>query len=72
MSEDDYEKDRKSNKNIRDYIKYFKTPLVAGVLLVIVLILLAITPVEYQPVVISLIKALTQVLLIGDFNVSME
>lgn len=63
------EKDAKGNKTIRDYIKYIKTPLGIGVILITILILMVVTPVEYLPTVISLIKALTQVILIGDFNV---
>lgn len=62
-------KSRKEQARI--VFKAVKTPLGIGLLLLVVLGLLVFTPVEHIPVVISLIKALTQVILIGDLDVTL-
>lgn len=61
---------KSKKEQVRIVLKAIKTPLGIGLLLLVVLGLLVFTPVEHIPVVISLIKALTQVILIGDLDVA--
>ena len=60
------EKDRNSKKGFKVYFDFIKKPLTLLSILVVVLILMVVTPVEYLPVIMSLVKAIVKVLLIGE------
>jgi len=60
------EKDRSSKKGFKVYFDFIKKPLTLLSILVVVLILMVVTPVEYLPVIMSLVKAIVKVLLIGE------
>lgn len=62
------EKDRNSKKSIKVYFDFIKKPLTLLSILVVVLILMVVTPVEYLPVIMSLVKAIVKVLLIGEIG----
>ena len=62
------EKDRNSKKSIKIYFDFIKKPLTLLAILVVVLILMVVTPVEYLPVIMSLVKAIVKVLLIGEIG----
>lgn len=66
MNEVNNEKDRNSKKSIKIYFDLIKKPLTLLAILVVVLILMVVTPVEYLPVIMSLVKAIVKVLLIGE------
>ena len=68
MNEVNNEKDRNSKGSIKVYIENFKKPLTLLAILVVVLILMVVTPTEYLPVVMSLIKAIVKVILIGEIG----
>ena len=62
------EKDRNSKKGFKVYFDFIKKPLVLLAILVVVLILMVVTPIEYLPVIMSLVKAIVKVLLIGEIG----